>query len=110
MLHDYQCQICGIRLATSRGPYAEGAHIRPLGTPHNGPDEPGNLLCLCPNHHVLFDGGAITISDELVAIDVPTSKPITQIRLADGHTPAPQHLAYHRRIFADFQIWQAQRC
>ncbi|GAA4561072.1 HNH endonuclease [Planotetraspora kaengkrachanensis] len=98
LVHNHQCQICGIRLTTRRGPYAEGAHIRPLGTPHNGPDEPGNLLCLCPNHHVLFDGGTITINDELVAIDVPTRQPITPIQLADGHTPDPRHVAYHRHV------------
>ncbi|GII84189.1 hypothetical protein Ssi03_21790 [Sphaerisporangium siamense] len=96
LLHDHRCQLCGIRLTTRRGPYAEGAHIRPLGTPHNGPDEPGNLLCLCPNHHVLFDGGTITISDELVAVDVPSGKVIAQMRLADGHPPDRRHLAYHR--------------
>jgi putative restriction endonuclease len=54
-MYDYRCQICGIRLEGSAGPYAEAAHIRPLGTPHNGSDSPDNLLCLCPNHHVLFD-------------------------------------------------------
>jgi predicted restriction endonuclease len=48
--HGHHCQICGIRLALRQGFYAEGAHIRPLGEPHDGPDEPGNLLCLCPNH------------------------------------------------------------
>jgi hypothetical protein len=35
----------------------EAAHIRPLGAPHNGPDTLDNTLCLCPNHHVLFDHG-----------------------------------------------------
>ncbi|WP_248960916.1 HNH endonuclease [Sphaerisporangium perillae] len=110
LVHNHQCQICDIRLTTRRGPYAEGAHIRPLGTPHNGPDEPGNLLCLCPNHHVLFDGGTITITDDLVAIDVPTGQPITPIRLADGHTPDPQHLAYHRHISEDSQSTGAIRC
>jgi putative restriction endonuclease len=53
-LYDYQCQVCGIRLKSNAGPYAEAAHIRPLGIPHNGSDSINNLLCLCPNHHVLF--------------------------------------------------------
>ena len=34
-LYDYRCQICGIRLEGLAGPYAEAAHIRPLGAPHN---------------------------------------------------------------------------
>lgn len=98
LAHDHHCQICGIRLMTRRGPYAEGAHIRPLGTPHNGPDEPGNILCLCPNHHVLLDGGMIVITDDLVAIDAVTHQPIATLRTADGHTLNPAHLAYHRDI------------
>ncbi|MEU5548162.1 YDG/SRA domain-containing protein [Micromonospora sp. NPDC047793] len=60
-LHGHRCQVCGIQLATPAGPYAEAAHIRALGKPHNGPDVPSNVLCLCPNHHVLFDTGAIYV-------------------------------------------------
>ena len=62
--HDFTCQVCGIRLETPAGPYAESAHIRPLGAPHHGPDEESNILCLCPNHHALFDLGAFTIGPD----------------------------------------------
>lgn len=64
-LYDYRCQVCGERLETPVGPYAEAAHIRPLGRPHHGPDAPGNLLCLCPNHHVLFDHHRFAVADDL---------------------------------------------
>ena len=64
-LYDYRCQMCGIRLEGLAGPYAEAAHIRPLGAPHNGPDTPDNILCLCPNHHVLFDHGRVGIDEDL---------------------------------------------
>ena len=64
-LHDHQCQVCGVRLEPPAGPYAEGAHVRPLGSPHEGPDTAGNILCLCPNHHVLLDLGAFSITDDL---------------------------------------------
>jgi putative restriction endonuclease len=47
------------------GPYAEACHIKPLGRPHNGPDTPENILCLCPNCHVLFDEFALWINDDL---------------------------------------------
>jgi putative restriction endonuclease len=60
--------MCALRLDTPAGPYAEGAHIRPLGAPHRGPDTLDNLLCLCPNHHLLFDIGAITIADDMTLI------------------------------------------
>jgi 5-methylcytosine-specific restriction protein A len=62
-LYDYRCQICGetIKLSKSRY-YAEGHHIQPLGGNHNGPDIIENILCVCPNHHVLLDYGAIKLS------------------------------------------------
>ena len=37
-------QMCGIRLEGFAGPYAEAAHVRPLGSPHNGPDTLNNIL------------------------------------------------------------------
>ena len=64
-LYGFRCQVCGTRLETAAGPYAESAHIKPLGRPHNGPDVPENTLCLCPNHHVLFDGKAFSINEDL---------------------------------------------
>ena len=48
----------------------EAAHIRPLGAPHNGPDTLDNTLCLCPNHHVLFDHSGITIDEDLSLVGV----------------------------------------
>jgi putative restriction endonuclease len=57
-IHDHCCQISGEIIVTTGGQkYAEAAHIRPIGFPHNGPDETGNLLCLCPNYHARFDHG-----------------------------------------------------
>jgi putative restriction endonuclease len=64
-MYDYKCQISGVRLVTPAGPYAEACHIKPVGKPHNGPDIPGNVLCLSPNIHVLFDHGAISLGDDL---------------------------------------------
>jgi hypothetical protein len=62
-LHDNQCQICGTALSLADGSsYAEAHHIKPLGRPYNGPDTEGNILVLCPNHHALFDLGAIQIA------------------------------------------------
>ena len=62
--------MCGIRLESLASPYAEAAHIRPLGAPHNGPDTSDNILCLCPNHHVLFDHGSVEIGEDLSLIGV----------------------------------------
>lgn len=69
-LYDFKCQVCGIRLESATGPYAEAAHIKPLGKPHNGPDSIDNLICLCPNHHVLFDRGGFTIRNNFELIGI----------------------------------------
>ena len=91
MLYDYSCQVCQVRLEGSAGPYAEAAHIRPLGTPHNGPDTADNLLCLCPNHHVLFDYGGFAISDDWSLLGIEGS-----LQLDKAHMINLDHVHYHR--------------
>jgi putative restriction endonuclease len=95
-LYHYTCQVCGIRLTTPVGAYAEGAHIRPLGEPHNGPDTSDNLLCLCPNHHVLFDSGAISLNNDLTIIGLPS-----RLTLHPKHKLNTEHLRYHREHYSN---------
>ena len=90
-IHDYACQICGTRLETPAGPYAEAAHIRGLGAPCTGPDVEDNILCLCPNHHVLFDSGALTIND-----DFTLGGRGGRLRVRAEHEIGITYLAYHR--------------
>ena len=71
--------------------YAEAAHIRALGRPHDGPDTPDNMLCLCPNHHVLFDLGAFTIANDWTLTGL-----VGSLKLVDGHAVSLTHIAYHR--------------
>jgi putative restriction endonuclease len=92
-LYNHRCQMCGTRLDCPAGPYSESAHIRPLGAPHNGPDTKDNILCLCPNHHVLFDNGAVSIADDLSLIGDDSNLTVHR----DHHIN--QHLAYHREHF-----------
>jgi len=94
VLYDFSCQVCATRLLGPAGPYAEAAHVRPLGRPHNGPDTVDNLLCLCPNHHYLFDVGAFGIKDDLSLIGM-----VGQLRLDRRHALSPEHLRYHRQHF-----------
>lgn len=55
-LYSYSCQICKKQISTGRDSYyAEVHHIKPLGEPHNGPDIIENMICVCPNCHVLLD-------------------------------------------------------
>ena len=83
--------MCGARIETPAGPYAEAAHITPLGAPHHGPDTAENILCLCPNHHVLFDHGGVTVADDLSLVGEPGS-----LRTHSGHPIAAEHLRSHR--------------
>ncbi|WP_030457487.1 YDG/SRA domain-containing protein [Kitasatospora sp. NRRL B-11411] len=63
--HGGACQLCGLTVVLPGGVYSEGAHIQALGSPYNGPDITDNVLCLCPTCHVMFDGGAIVLTDDL---------------------------------------------
>jgi putative restriction endonuclease len=93
-LHEHRCQVCGIQLLGAAGPYAEAAHIRPLGAPHHGPDVLENVLCLCPNHHVLFDLGSFGVADSGLLLGLPGS-----LRQYKKHMVNPVFLAYQRTHF-----------
>lgn len=93
-LYGHTCQVCGTKLITSGGAYAEAAHIRSLGKPHNGPDTPDNLICLCPNHHVMFDFGAFSIADDFSLIGI---QGVLQVH--KNHNISVNHLAYHRNHY-----------
>ncbi len=86
--------MCGIRLEGLAGPYAEAAHIRPLGAPHNGPDHLDNMLCLCPNHHVLFDHGGVGVAENLVLIGVEG-----RLTVNAQHKLSEMHLRYRREHY-----------
>jgi hypothetical protein len=63
-LYEHRCMACGEAVVIGFDPerhYAEAAHIKPLGKPHDGPDKPGNMLVLCANHHIQFDRGVLSI-------------------------------------------------
>ncbi|AXB48851.1 hypothetical protein A4R43_27810 [Amycolatopsis albispora] len=92
-LHDHTCQLCGTRLTIQGRGYSEGAHIRALGRPHDGPDVPENILCLCPNCHVRFDNGAILIRSDLSFVLDGEEK---QLIKRPGHIVDPQYVDYHR--------------
>lgn len=93
-LYKFTCQICGLCLEGPGGPYAEAAHVRPLGRPHNGPDTYDNLLCLCPNHHYLFDVGALGVQDDLTLIGIEGS-----LDMHPKHQLDLNHIQYHRAHF-----------
>ncbi|HFQ5143204.1 TPA: YDG/SRA domain-containing protein [Vibrio vulnificus] len=90
----HQCQVCGLAISTGAGLYAEAAHIRPLGRPHDGPDSVENLLCLCPNHHVMFDNGVFAIADDYRLIGIEGS-----LTLNAKHSIDLAFIRYHREHY-----------
>ncbi len=98
-LYDCTCQVCGLRLMTAAAAYAEGAHLRPLGRPHNGPDSVDNVLCLCPNDHVLIDRGALGIDDSWNLIDLKSGATLAPLTVHPQHVLDLGHAAYHRGMF-----------
>lgn len=88
-LHNCKCQRChseGLELPGGKL-YAEVHHIQPLGGDHNGPDITGNILCVCPNCHVLLDYGAARLD-------------VSQLDSCPGHQVQTKYVDYHNeRIF-----------
>lgn len=96
VMYDYTCQFCELSLPTPVAPYAEAAHIRPLGRPHDGRDSMSNVLCLCPNDHVLFDFGAITVLPESMTITGDRTLEGRPLTLRARHPVDSDNLDYHR--------------
>lgn len=92
-LYAYKCQICSTAIKTKSGFYAEGAHIKPVGRPHNGDDRSYNILCLCPNHHVMFDKGTFSIADNFSLLGDETGLLIVHPK----HEINIDNLEYHRK-------------
>ncbi|QSG04074.1 HNH endonuclease [Natranaeroarchaeum sulfidigenes] len=102
-MYDHTCQVCGAsRQGPDEDPYAEAHHIRPLGRPHDGPDEPENILVLCPNHHADFDYGRLTVDPETHRVTHTYEDAVdgTQLYIADPHELSDDHLTYHNRVIA----------
>ena len=96
-IHQHQCQTCSTRIERPGGAYAQAAYIRPLGRPHNGPDTDNNILCLCPNCHVLFDGWAFAIEDDGQLIGALSGSLVE----LEEHTVSREYLSYHRRLYKE---------
>ena len=85
---------------TKSGNYSEGAHIRPLGRPHDGDDATDNILSLCPNHHVMLDKGAISISNDFELL----GEEVGSLTLHEKHKINLSNLEYHRKITAMIKV------
>jgi len=95
-IYNYNCQVCGLRIETPSGPYAECCHIKPLGRPHDGPDIIENVLCLCPNHHLMLDKYVIHISNDFRIVETGE-----RINKDDNHNIDVEYIIYHRKLSMD---------
>ena len=99
-IYDDACQLCETAITGSSGrSYSEGAHVKPLGQPHLGPDTLSNILCLCPNHHVQLDiGGMIILNNFDVAIraDLPAFGSLT---FKKKHSLNLDFVTFHRDMW-----------
>ena len=93
-IYQFECQVCGTAIKTKKGLYAEGAHIKPLGKPHNGDDSADNIMCLCPNHHVMYDKGTFAIDDDFNILGEISGS----LRVNDEHKINLDNFRYHREI------------
>jgi putative restriction endonuclease len=93
-LYDYKCQVCDLQIETEAGFYAEAAHIKPVGSPHDGPDLIENLLCLCPNHHLMFDKGVFFVNEDMSLDGIAGS-----LHTHKSHKISSEFIAYHRGMF-----------
>lgn len=85
-IHNYRCQLCNESIKFQDGSYyAEAHHIKPLGSPHNGPDIAENIICLCPNHHVQLDYGVLNINK-------------AQFKENPRHKISEIYISYHNRV------------
>ncbi|WP_222114943.1 HNH endonuclease [Haloferax prahovense] len=102
-LYGHSCQLCGdVRRGPGGDPYAEAHHIRPLGAPHDGPDELENVLVLCPNHHADFDYGRVVVDPETLTVrhqDEPAVEG-EELTVVDSHDISSAHLQYHAETIA----------
>ena len=95
-LYGQKCQVCGQLLNSPLGSISEAAHIQALGSPHFGPDEIGNILCLCPNHHKLLDNCGIFINGNFEVIETLTGNKISDLIIMSEHNLLKDCISYHR--------------
>ncbi|MEV8622841.1 HNH endonuclease [Streptomyces sp. NPDC051079] len=96
--HRDTCQVCSEPLEVLFGRYSEAAHIQGIGSPHHGPDETSNMICLCPNHHKQFDRLAIYIDAQWQVRRTRDDGFLSKLRVHPEHRLAPERFEYHRLL------------
>ena len=91
------CQVCRQTVKLALRSYSEAHHLQPIGSPHFGSDTEDNILVLCPNHHVMFDRGAIHLDAATLRVS----------HVCDAFEPRPLHrLDWHQLNLDYVQYYQ----
>jgi hypothetical protein len=102
--YENTCLFCGARLQVGINRfYSEAAHIKPLGLPHGGPDRYSNLIVLCPNHHLQFDKGILTVQKTetgYVLLSKIPGDPLHQKALDIRHPITDEFFEWHEKWFS----------
>lgn len=95
-IYDNTCQICGEKVQIGEKRFAsEVHHIRPLGK-HSGSDTSDNVIVLCPNHHLMFDRGAIKVDiTNKKVYHIDSNHPIHEQDLTLTHKINEKNIVYH---------------
>lgn len=104
-LYKDTCQICGEKIEINKGIfYSEVHHIQPLGE-HKGPDMIENMIVLCPNHHSMFDKGAITIDiKRKLVIHKNPDNPINGKPITINHRMNDKYICYYNKNIFNKQL------
>jgi len=101
--YESTCMFCETRLQIGPGRfYCEAAHIKALGKPHDGPDKTGNMIVLCPNHHLQFDRGMIRlrrVANDFVITSKVKGDPVHGRKLVLKHDLDPECVRWHFQWF-----------
>lgn len=89
-----KCQVCGIVIdVPGGGRYSEVHHLHPLK--EDGDDNYGNMIVLCPNHHVEFDYRAMGIFEDGVTIVDRHGREVGKLATVSGHSIDAKNIKYH---------------
>lgn len=94
-LYENKCQVCNQALPTKDGYYSEAHHLQPLGADHKGIDDQSNMIVVCPNHHALFDAGAIAIVPKTLKIISFNGDVIGFLSQKENHNIDENFIKYH---------------
>jgi len=97
-LYGHHCQFCDALLPVPGGLIAQGAHIKALGKPHYGPDTTSNMMCLCPNHHAVFDAGGLYVSEDL-KVRNQNGEAFGKLKIHPLHDIETEYFKYHRDLW-----------